>query len=156
VDFSKVIDVLRALGTEGVRYVLVGGVAVNLHGLGRTTQDLDLFLSPDVDNIEKLKAALRKVFSDPSIAEISAEDLAGAYPTVRYVPPDESFVIDLLARLGDAFRFEDLEAMDMDVEGVRVRVATPRTLYRMKKDTLRPVDRMDAVALRRKFHLAEE
>ena len=61
-DFSKVIDVLRALGTEGVRSVLGGGVAVNLHGLGRTTQDLDLFLSPDVDNIEKLKAALRKVF----------------------------------------------------------------------------------------------
>jgi predicted nucleotidyltransferase len=156
VDFSKVIDVLRALGTEGVRYVLVGGVAVNLHGLGRTTQDLDLFLPPDADNIRKLKAALMKVFSDPSIAEISAEDLAGDYPTVRYVPPDESFVIDLLARLGDAFRFEDLEAADMNVEGVVVRVATPRTLYRMKKDTLRPVDRMDAEALRRKFHLSED
>ena len=155
-DFGKVVDVLRALETEGVRYILVGGVAVNLHGLGRTTQDLDIFLSPEPGNIERLKAALNSVFADPSIAEISSDDLAGDYPTVRYVPPDESFVIDLMARLGDAFRFEDLEAADMEVEGVRVPVATPRTLYRMKKDTLRPIDRMDADALRRKFHLTED
>lgn len=155
-DFGKVVEVFRALEAEGVRYVLVGGVAVNLHGVGRATQDLDLFLPPDPDNIERLKAALRRVFADPSIAEISAEDLAGGYPTIRYVPPEESFVIDLLGRLGEAFRFEDLEAEAIDVEGVKVHVATPRTLYRMKKDTLRPVDRMDADALRRKFRLAEE
>lgn len=155
-DFNKVIEILRALNTERVRYVLVGGVAVNLHGLGRTTQDVDLFLSPDPDNVERLKAALTRVFADPCIAEISAQDLSGAYPTVRYVPPDESFVIDLLGRLGDAFVYEDLEAEEMEVEGVPVRVATPRTLYRMKKDTLRPVDRMDAEALRRKFRLPED
>lgn len=155
-DFAKVIDVLRALDREKVRYVLVGGVAVNLHGLGRTTQDLDLFLSPEPMNIERLKTALSSVFADPSIAEISAEDLAGDYPTVRYVPPDESFVIDLMARLGEAFRYDDLESEDMQVEGVRVSVATPRTLYRMKKDTLRPIDRMDAEALRRKFQLEED
>ena len=155
-DFAKVIDVLRALDREKVSYVLVGGVAVNLHGLGRTTQDLDLFLSPEPMNIERLKTALSSVFADPSIAEISAEDLAGDYPTVRYVPPDESFVIDLMARLGEAFRYDDLESEDMQVEGVRVSVATPRTLFRMKKDTLRPIDRMDAEALRRKFQLEEE
>jgi predicted nucleotidyltransferase len=154
-DFGKVVAVLRALEAEGVRYILVGGVAVNLHGLGRATRDVDLFLPPDAANVDRLKAALSHVFADPSIAEISAADLDGAYPTVRYVPPDETFVIDLIGRLGDAFRFDDLESEDMDVEGVRVPVATPRTLYRMKKDTLRPVDRMDAEALRRKFGLGE-
>ena len=41
----------------------------------------------------------------------------------------------------------------MMVEGVPVRVATPATLYRMKKDTLRPIDRADAAALREKFRL---
>lgn len=155
-DFGKVVAVLRSLDREGVRYVLVGGVAVSLHGLGRATVDLDLFLAPDLENVDRLKKALREVFRDPSIDEISAEDLAGAYPTVRYVPPDESFVVDLIGRLGEAFRFEDLEAEDMTVEGVRVRVATPRALHAMKKDTLRSVDRMDAEALRRKFGLAED
>ncbi len=58
-DFDKIVDLFRALNARGVRYVLVGGIAVNLHD----------------------------VFDDPSIDEISADDLAGSYPTVRYVPP---------------------------------------------------------------------
>jgi hypothetical protein len=37
-----------------------------------------------------------------------------------------------------------------------VTVVSPETLYRMKKDTVRPKDRMDAEALRRKFNLAED
>ncbi len=155
-DLGKVVAVLRALEVENVRYVLVGGVAVNLHGLGRATQDIDLFLSPEADNVERLKTALKSVFQDPSIEEITAADLAGAYPTVRYVPPDESFVIDLIGRLGAAFRFEDLESERMRVEGANVPVATPATLYRMTKGMLRAVDRMDAEALRRRFGLAED
>jgi hypothetical protein len=43
----------------------------------------------------------------------------------------------------------------MTIEGVSVRVAAPATLYRMKKDTLRPMDRADAAALREKFELEE-
>jgi len=39
------------------------------------------------------------------------------------------------------------------VSGVKIRVATPRTLYWLKKGTLRPIDRADAEALREKFHL---
>jgi len=155
-DFGKVIEVLRAFRREEVRYVLVGGVALNMHGIGRATQDLDFFVSPEPGNVERVKAALRSVFQDPSIDEILADDLAGAYPTVRYVPPDESFVIDLLGRLGEAFRFEEIEAEEREFEGVRVRVATPRMLYRMKKDTLRPIDRADAEALRRRFRLDED
>jgi len=42
------------------------------------------------------------------------------------------------------------------IEGVRVRVATPRMLYRMKKDTVRPQDRLDAEVLRERFSLTEE
>jgi hypothetical protein len=64
--------------------------------------------------------------------------------------------MDILARLGEAFRFEDLEAEDVVVNGVRVHVATPRMLYRMKRDTVRPQDRVDAENLRRRFGLPED
>ena len=64
-------------------------------------------------------------------------------------------MVDLIARLGEKVAFEDLQSEQMEIEGVPVCVATPATLYRMKKDTLRPVDRMDAEALRRKFRLEE-
>ena len=57
---------------------------------------------------------------------VAAADLAGDYPAVQCTPPDGRYTIDILARLGEAFRFEDLEADDVMVEGVRARVATPR------------------------------
>lgn len=64
--------------------------------------------------------------------------------------------MDILSRLGDAFRFEGLEAEDVMVDGVRARVATARMLYRMKRDTVRPQDRMDAEAIRDRFGLKDE
>jgi len=42
------------------------------------------------------------------------------------------------------------------VEGVRARVATPRMLYRMKRDTIRPQDRMDAETIRQRFGLEDK
>lgn len=147
---------LRALEREGVRYKVVGAVALNLLGLPRATQDLDLFVAADEPNIERLRAALSSVFDDPDIAQITAADLGGDYPAVQYVPPEGTFHIDLLSRLGEAFRFEDIEVEDHVVEGIHVPVATARTLYRMKKDTVRLQDRADAERLRRHFDVEEE
>ena len=155
-DFDKFLEVLRALAREGVDYVLVGAVALGVHGIVRATEDVDLFIRPDGENVERLKRALRSVWDDPDIAGITADDLAGEYPTVRYGPPGEGFVIDLLSRLGSAFAFENLESETVSVEGVPARVATPATLYRMKRGTLRPIDRADAAALREKFGFVEE
>lgn len=154
-DLQRVFDVFRAFEKEDVRYVLIGGVALNLHGLIRATRDLDFLLSPEAENIERVKNALRSVFRDPEIEKISAVDLAGEYPTVRYGPPQDPFVIDLISRLGAAFRYEDIESEERVVEGVRVRVATPGALYRMKKDTVRPIDHADAAALKRRFGLED-
>jgi Nucleotidyl transferase AbiEii toxin, Type IV TA system len=153
VDFDRLLDILRALEAEGAEYVLVGGVAMGLHGLVRATQDIDLFVRPSAANVAKVKAALRAVWDDPAIDEISADDLAGDYPTIRYGPPGETLVVDLIGRLGDAIRYEDLEAERKLVEGVAVSVATPATLYRMKRDTVRPIDQQDAAALRDTFGL---
>jgi len=156
VDANRVIAVLRALWREGVRYKVVGGVALNLHGIVRATEDLDIFVDPVAENIDKLKAALKSVYADPHLDEISAEDLAGEYPAIQYVPPDGEFSIDLLARLGEAFDYASIEVSDQVVEGVTVSVATPQMLYRMKRDTVRPQDKADAARLKELFHLADE
>ena len=79
-------------------------VAVNFHGLARTTEDLDVFIAPDPDNVAKLRSALHSIYHDPSIDEITAADLCGDYPAVRYVPPGEGAPMDILTRLGDRFR----------------------------------------------------
>lgn len=154
-DYDLTREVLAAFEREKVRYVVFGAVALNLLGLARATEDLDVFVEPDRANIERLKAALRSVFHDEHVDEITAEDLLGDYPAVQYVPPEGIFRLDILTRLGEAFRFEDLESERLDFDGLTVSVATPRQLYRMKKDTVRPKDRADAEALRREFKIEE-
>lgn len=151
-----VLDVFRAFEREGVRYKVVGAVAINLIGLPRATDDLDIFVEPSVDNVDRMKRALKAVFHDPAIDEMSSEELLGDYPAIEYNPPDGTFHIDILHRLGEAFHYGDIEAEVLDVEGVQVPCATPRMVYRMKKDTVRPQDRADAERLREHFHIEEE
>jgi hypothetical protein len=155
-EFEQTKRILAAFDRHGVNYVLVGGMAMAAQGLVRATRDIDMVVSVEAKNIDRLKAALQELFNDPEIDSIRADELAGDYPAIQYVPPTGDFWIDILARLGEAFQFADLESEELVVEGVRVRVATPRTLYRMKKDTVRPQDRLDARALRERFDLQEE
>ncbi len=150
-DFDKIREVLAAFEDEGLEYTIIGAVALNLQGLARATEDLDIFVAPTEENIRRLRAALKTVFDDPHIEEITAEDLLGDYPAVQYVPPDGDLHIDILTRLGRAFRFEDLDSERIDFDGLEVSIVTPATLYRMKKDTARLRDRGDAERLRRRF-----
>jgi hypothetical protein len=96
------------------------------------------------------------VFQDPEIERITAEEMLGPYPAIQYVPPDGTFHLDMLTRLGDAFTFDDLETERVPFEALTVTVVTPRTLYRMKKDTVRLKDKADAELLRRRFQIEEE
>lgn len=153
-DFLReLLRLLRALSDRKVEYVLVGGGALNVHGLVRATEDADLFVRPDGENIARLREALRDVWDDPSIDEITAEDLCGDYPAIRYGPPEGVFYLDILTRLGELFSYDDLEWELVDLEGVPVRVATAETLVRMKRSTVRPIDAADVQALVQAFGL---
>lgn len=63
--------------------------------------------------------------------------------------------LDIMSRLGEAFECGDLEATVYAYGGVDVKVATPATLYRMKRDTVRLRDKADAQVLKEKFGLQE-
>jgi hypothetical protein len=45
---------------------------------------------------------------------------------------------------------------EVELGDLTVRVASPRMLYRMKKDTVRPQDRADAARIREAFGLEDE
>ena len=153
--FADALRILAAFEHHGVAYVLVGSMAMATQGIVRATRDMDIFIRPDEANIARLQAALREIFDDPEIERITAADLSGDYPAIQYVPPQSDFWIDVLARLGDAFRFEDVESELVEVEGVTVIVATPYMLYRMKRNTVRPQDRLDAQVLAERFGLED-
>jgi hypothetical protein len=157
VDRDKLTDLFRALEREGVEYVLIGATAMAAHGVVRATEDVDLVLRATPENIERVRRALRTAFGeDTSIAEIRDEDLLGDYPTIRYYPPNGDLHVDLMTRLGEVADYESVEAEIKEIGGTRVRVATPRALYELKKDTMRPLDHADARRLAERFRLREE
>jgi hypothetical protein len=156
VDFETLQAVLRALEEHRVRYAVFGAIALNVHGLARFTEDLDVFVEPEQENVARLRAALTSVFADPEIQQITAADLLGDYPAIQYVPPEGMFHLDIVTRLGEAFAFEDLQTERVPFGDITITVVTPRTLYDMKKGTVRLKDRADAELLRQRFGLEDK
>jgi hypothetical protein len=157
VDRDELIRVLRAFEANGLEYVLIGATAMGFHGVVRATEDVDLFIRATAANVERLRTALQEVYAgDPHLDEISAADLLGDYPAVRYYPPTGDLYFDVLTRLGEAARFDTVDREVKEIDGVHVSVATPAALYRLKRDTVRAKDRQDAAALRTRFNLSDE
>lgn len=144
-QFEQFIRVLKALEDFQVEYVLIGGVAVILHGLDRLTSDIDIFIQNETENINRLKQALNSIFNDPSIEEISKKILDD-YSVIRYGTTSD-FNIDIIDRIGELFKYSDLEFEIINNSGVKIRVATAETLFKLKKDTIRLNDQADAFFL---------
>jgi hypothetical protein len=140
---------------EGVHYIVFGAIALNIHGIVRATTDADFFIKPDRDNIERLKNALRKVWTDPEIEQITADDLLGEYPLLTYGPPNDSFGIDFLTRLGEVYTYDNLPSEIVAVDGIPIRVVTAAKLYEMKRNTVRLKDKADCLALKEKFNFED-
>ncbi len=70
--------------------------------------------------------------------------------------PTGDLYLDIMTHLGSAASYETVEADTKTVAGVRIRVATPGALYRLKKDTIRPLDHQDAAMLRQAFNLEDD
>ena len=136
---------------------MIGAMAMGMHGVVRATQDVDMLVRAEKGNIERIRIALRAAYpEDPFVEEIRDDDLLGDYAVVRYCPPSGEYYFDFIAKLGEMVTFESVESEVKDVEGIRIRVATPLALYRLKKGTIRPIDWQDATALRNQFQLEED
>jgi hypothetical protein len=141
--FDKFMQIFEALNEEKVEYILIGGFAVILYGSPRLTQDIDIFLKMNDENISKLKNAFKRIYEDDSIDEITFDELE-KYPVIRYGTPDD-FHIDIISKLVELFNYKDLEFTTEIFQGIPVRIATPEILLKLKKSTVRPDDQMDAI-----------
>src|SRR5438477_8863293 len=97
IEFNKVLSIVEAFNREAVEYMVFGGVAVNLHGIPRTTEDVDFFVDPSPENVARIKRALRSIWDDPNLDEIREDDMVTDYPSFNYNPPDEAFGIDVVS-----------------------------------------------------------
>lgn len=68
-------EVLKEFHDNQLRYLIVGGLSLNLHGVPRVTQDIDVVIDLDKDNIYRLIKVMKKLGYFP-VMPVDAEDLA--------------------------------------------------------------------------------
>ena len=57
---SQIIEIWKYFSLYKVKYLTIGGFAVNIYGYGRNTGDIDIFIEDSIENRENLRAALKK------------------------------------------------------------------------------------------------
>ena len=139
---------LVLLAEAGIRFVVVGGIAVTLQGYVRLTEDVALLLDDDASNISRLLETLAG-YGEGFARELSPQDFTPDEGAIRIVEETEQCQIDLFTRmpgrtygdvLGDADRFL--------LRGFEIRYASKASLIAWKERSVREKDRLDALALR--------
>lgn len=140
--------ILNALVEEGVEFVVIGGLAAQVHGSPSLTGDVDICHSLDRANLERVERVLRKLKATRRMM-----------PTGVLAPIDERALrsgdvftlatragdLDLLAHPDPDLDFDKLSrnAIDVEILGVRVRAAGIDDLIAMKRAAGRPKDRVE-------------
>jgi predicted nucleotidyltransferase len=145
-------ELLRRLSDADIRFVLVGGLAVNAWGYLRATRDVDVVPEPSPENLAKLDALLRDL--DGKV-EVGERLLEGSAIATFLRTGDRTLVatdlghVDVLQGLPQIPSFEVLDgkASDVDIDGFVVRVCSLEQLLDMKRASDRPRDRDDLEAL---------
>ena len=150
--------VFSALNAADVRYVIVGGLAVVLHGHPRLTADVDLVLDLEPSVARRALEALvglglkSRAPVDPlAFADLRQREIwlaeKGMQVFTLFSPANPLLILDLFVR--DPIPFEQLwaRAETLDLGGIPVRVASLDDLITMKRAVGRPQDLMDIEAL---------
>jgi predicted nucleotidyltransferase len=149
-------EILKALASAGLEFVVVGGIAVQAHGYLRGTGDVDLVPRPTLLNLSRLAEAL---------ADLEAEVLRATSPVNLGDPRllQRAPLVPLLTRSGrlDLINIEHLagapssydelrrRALVVELDGIEIPVAGLDDLVRMKRAAGRPQDIIDIGALTR-------
>jgi len=136
--------ICASLNKAGARYIVIGGMAMVLHGFNRGTEDIDLLVDRTVENIARLREAL-SILPDNAVKEVRDTDVE-EYGVVRVA---DEVVVDLMGS-ACGIHFEDAESeIDWrDIEGVRIPFASAQLLLKTKQ-TVREKDEIDRLYLKR-------
>jgi predicted nucleotidyltransferase len=143
---------LERLTEAEVRFVLVGGLAVNAWGYLRATRDIDVVPEQGAANLANLDSVLKelggKVEVDDGLLDSNSISIFLRTGDRTHVVTDLGRV-DVLQGLPQIPNFAalDAEAVDVDMDGLIVRVCSLEHLLAMKRASERPRDRDDLEAL---------
>ena len=129
-------DFLKLLNSHKVRYLLVGGHAVGIHGYPRFTGDMDIWVASDADNASRLAIVVREFGFD--LPEVEPELFRKTHKVIRMgFPPDR---IELLTTLSgvvfdDCYRLRhtvEISGIPVDVIGLSQLITNKKAAGRHK------------------------
>lgn len=141
-DFEGII---RALHDSGLRFVIVGGLAMRMHGSANLTQDVDVLYPHDQEGIRLLVLALQpfhpKLRGAPDDLPFKWDAIAFGH-TFNFTLSTSLGAVDVLAHVPGVPDFDGVwqRSVEMDAYGMKVRVASIDDLIEMKKASGRPRD----------------
>ena len=152
-------QIFAALNDAMVDYVVVGGMAVILHGYLRATADLDLVIGLAPANCKRGLQALVSIGFRPRLP-VAIEEFADPRKREEWIEQRNMLVFQLWdpanpMRSLDVFVKEPIafdallrDAVSKDIDGIPVRVASIEHLIEMKQVAGRPRDLDDIARLR--------
>ncbi|MHB1538460.1 MAG: hypothetical protein ACYCUM_08080 [Solirubrobacteraceae bacterium] len=145
-------ELFRALAEHGVDYLVIGGVAAQVHGRRRTTMDLDLTPDPEWENSTRLAAALVALDAHPvelgrSAPPPTAEQLGlpAIVPPLATCHGELHILNDVPGAAGYAAMRS--RALRTDLGGIAVHIVGVDDLIRMKRASGRAADIEDIEAV---------
>lgn len=154
------IDLFRCLHEHRVRYLLVGGLAMNLHGVPRMTMDVDIVLALDDANLDAFMACARQLRLKPQ-APVPLESLKDPAQRRQWIEAKHMIAFSLSAPTASGATVDVLikhpldidaafaSAVTRDVGGVPVPLCAIKDMIALKQNTGRRQDESDIEHLRR-------
>ena len=146
-DIERLTEAVRAIHNGGVRFVLIGGLALRAHGSNYLTTDVDVAYATEPENLERLAAALptmhARVLGRPANDNFVITALT--LQKVRFLNLRTDYgEVDVMREIGGVDSFEELwaRAVPMDLGGFTVRVASIDDLIAMKRAANRSKDQL--------------
>jgi hypothetical protein len=154
----KIAELLQSLSGESVQYVLVGGLAVQLHGFMRSTFDIDLVLAMNDENLARFIAVAKRYGLVPSIP-VPIDTLRDANQIEQWhrekgmlafalrEPQIGGSVVDILVRPNVPFEQLMANAVAGELFAQKIWIASIDDLITMKRIANRAKDQLDIAAL---------
>lgn len=145
---------LRSLIEAEVAFVLIGGLAVGVHGVVRATRDIDIVPDPDPANLSRLAALVarlegRQIGVDTDLLPYQPTDPAGLTAGGSFQVATIHGQLDILQQSDTIPSFATLaaDALSIEWQGLAVDVCSLEQLREMKRRAGRPLDLRDLEAL---------
>jgi predicted nucleotidyltransferase len=140
---SQIIEIWKYFSLNNVKYLTIGGFAVNIYGYGRNTGDIDIFIEDTDENRENLRVALKKA----GIGDF--ENIK----TMQFIPGWTDITLNFNLRLDIMTSVKGLEnttfkellekAYITEISGIPVYFLDYENLIKAKKAANRPKDILD-------------